>query len=165
MASEVPQPPKVDVDELTDNDLRASATLHAQFASSLREVIRLRESLRVLETKHEISELERKLQDLEREKDRRELNTCKEKLHAVEDELQHTKCEFGELKSGRADMEQRLESAETRSKAAERLLGEYVLKINKLEVCLFFTLMWKLSSTLPFRLGCAKPCSWTFDAN
>jgi len=134
MASEA-LPPNVDVDELTNNDLRASATLHA---SSL-EVIQLRTSLRQLEMKLQISELQRRIHELERERDQREFNTCKERLHAVENELQQTKCELGELKSGRADMEQRSESAETRLKAAERLLGEYVLKINQLEVCLFFS--------------------------
>ena len=134
MASEVTQPPNVDVDELTDNDLRALATLHPQFASSLKEVIRLRASLRELERKLKISELRQRIHELERERDQSEFNTCKERLHAVEDELQQTKCKLGELKSGRADMEQRSESAETRLKAAERLLGEYVLKINELEV-------------------------------
>ena len=159
MASEVKLPPNVDVGELTDNDLRASASLHAQFASSLREIIRLRTSL--LGTNHELGELRRRLHDAEQgsKEDRHELNTCKERLHVVEDELQQTKCELGELKSGRANMELQLESAETRLKAAERLLGEYVLKINQLEVCLFFNLIWRLFLISPFRIGSTKPCS------
>lgn len=137
MASEFTGPPNVGVSDLTDSDLRVSATLHAQLASSLREIIRLRVSL--LGANRELGELKQRLEHAERisTEGQHELNTCKERLHAVEDELQQTKCELGELKSGKADMELRLEGAERNLKAAERLLGEYVVKNDQLEVRLF----------------------------
>ena len=135
MTSELTRPPNVDVSDLADNDLRISANFHAQYASSLREIVRLRTSL--LGADHELNELRQRLHDAERTstESQHELNTCRERLHTVEDELQETKCELGELKSGRADLELRLEGAETRLNAAERLLGEYVVKNDQLEVC------------------------------
>ena len=139
MASELTRPPNIDVSDITDSDLRISASFHAQYASSLREIIRLRTSL--LGANHELGELRQKLHDAERTstEGQHELNTCKERLHAVEDELQKTKSELAELKSGKVDMELRLEGAETCLKAAERLLGEYVVKNDQLEVCFCFS--------------------------
>ena len=139
MTFKLTPPPNIDVNDLTDNDLRISADFHAQYASSLREIVRLRTSL--LGANHELGELKQKLHDAERTstESQHELNTCQERLHAVEDELQKTKCELGELISGKVDMEHRLEGAETSLKAAERLLGEYVVKNDQLEVCFFFS--------------------------
>lgn len=139
MASELTRPPNIDVSDITDSDLRISASFHAQYASSLREIIRLRTSL--LGANHELGELRQKLHDAERTstEGQHELNTCKERLHAVEDELQKTKSELTELKSGKVDIELRLEGAETSLKAAERLLGEYVVKNDQLEVCFCFS--------------------------
>ena len=104
MASELTRPPNVDVSDLTDSYLRISAIFHAQYASSLREVLRLRTSL--LGANHELGELKKKLHNAERTSTEGQhgLNTCKERLHTVEDELKKTQCELVGLKSGRADI-------------------------------------------------------------
>jgi hypothetical protein len=77
--------PNVDVSDLTDSDLRVSANLHAQCASSLREIIRLRTSL--LGANRELGELRQRLNDAEwtSTEGPHELNTCQERLHAVEE--------------------------------------------------------------------------------
>jgi len=157
MASEVSRPPNVEVGDLTDNDLLASAVFHTQFAANLREILRLRTSSH--EATHELSELKQKLHSAERtsEVSQNKFNACQERLYAMEDELQQTKCELNELKSGMADMELRLEGSETRLKAAQRLLGEYVLKISQLEVC--YVLQFRFEDHLHSHLGLATTCS------